>query len=370
MQPTASRASLLLECPYPFLNDKLVPEHSEPGKAALYGIAFHAQMANSLGNAEVTGDLELTMHVCSAFEKLSAWLEKNHWVKGCKRYVEVSLAYCPRTSTARSCLPPDEETHTYGDLRPDEIGGTADLIVVPKDKARPLLVLDHKTGMWGDFSRPENLPQLQVLGIAACLKHNRGSFVPAVLHSPREGLPIVYEGDEMYIGIWDDGSLSFRLRRQLELVGTGTLRPGAHCKSLRCPAYNQCPAHAADILQEAGALVEKATLVGSELVLVSNTNGTLTREEKIGRLHLLMTRFAELDKRAREEIKRALVNEPGLEPVRPDGKVLKLKTRTVERLSKSSIEKALGKDKGAAMIEKLRAMGAVVTSEEVMLWAE
>lgn len=371
MQPTASRADLLLQCTFPFSPDR-VREHEEPGEAALYGIKWHAAMAELLrpgmgfGAESLSGlERELQQHVSSALSKLSKWLAANNWVKRCRRYVEVSLAYCPRTATARSCEPPSVEEHIYPDLRADEIGGTADLIVVPNDKTRPLLVLDHKTGVWGDFSRPERLPQLQVLAMAAMLRYGRTSAIMAVLHTPRDGLPIIYESEEHGFDYLGQHS---KLRLQMARIGDGSLRPGPHCD--RCPVRSQCPAKSADLLNEAGALVEKATLVGSELVLVSNTNGAITREEKIGRLHLLISRFRELDEAARREMKSALENEPGLEPVRPDGKTLVLKTRQVERLSKSSILKALGKVEGEKMLAKLRKLGALETKEEVVLWAE
>lgn len=373
MQPTASRADLLLECSYPFAPDRIV-EGSSSTEAQRYGIAFHAAIAELLKVGPEKAELDaLTAlddaarkHVVASHSRLEGWLLDNYWVGRCRRHVEVSLAYCPRNATARLCEPPSVEDHIYPDLRQDEIGGTADLIVVPSDKARPLLVLDHKTGMWGDFARPERLPQLLVLGAAACLKWGRAEFVPAILHSPRDGLPIVYEGEAML----SPGSIPFnhKLRLAMARVGDGSLRPGSHCG--RCPVRSQCPAHSADLLKEAGSLVERATLVGSELVLVANTNGALTREEKIGRLHLLLSRFRELDSRAVQEMKMALVNEPGLEPVRPDGKTLGLKTRTVERLSKASIERALGKERGAAMIEKLRKLGCLEEKEEVVLVAD
>lgn len=346
-----------------------MPEGSEPGEAALYGIEFHAVMALALqGKAAIEPKDDFTAHVKSAFDKLQGWLKDNDWWRdGNQFHVEVSLAYCPRTATARFCQPPDSLNHIYADLRPDEIGGTADLIVVPEDKQRPILVLDHKTGIWGDFSRPERLAQLWVLAAAACLHFGRDRVVMAILHTPKDGVPIPYESEPIEFSTLAAGQLN-RFRDQMKLVGSGNLRPGKHCKY--CPVRSQCPAKSTDLLNEAGQLVERATLVGSELVLVANTNGNLTREEKLGRLHLLMARFRELDKRAVEEMKRAIKDDPGLEPVRPDGKTLGLKTRTIERISKKSILKALGPDEGEKMLAHLRDVGALEEHEEEILWAE
>lgn len=373
LQPTASRAELLLECPWPF-NPARVAE-SESTEASRYGVAFHLGMAWCLQGGRLDEDdapvfdEPLKQHLAAAHNCLNSWLSRNKWVKRCERHVEKSYALDlrePWPPLARYCQPPREEDHVYPDLEDFEVGGTADLVIVPKDPERAILVLDHKTGTWGDFSRPERLVQLQVLGLAACAFYERSRFVPAVLHSPKDAVPVVYSGPEEYKDL--SGSFWRDLGRQIELSKQGYLRVNKLCG--RCPVRAQCPAKSAELLQEAGALVEKATLVGSELVLVSNTNGQLSREEKIGRLHLLMSRFRELDERAVAEMKSALEDDPSLEPIRPDGKTLSLKTRTVERVSKFSILKALGPEKGEELLQQLREAGALVNNEEVILWAK
>ena len=319
-------------------------------------------------------DPDLSVHVAKSYHKLDKWLTENGWNgPGCKRYVEVSLAYCPRTATARLCSPPRADDHVYSDLRPDEIGGTADLVIVNGEQGMggwgPVLVLDHKTGMWGDFSRPENLAQLWVLGTAACLYWGRQNFIPAVLHSPRDGVPIVYEGEAVACGGSPlmAGLNTNRIRKAIDRIGDGSMRPGPWCA--RCPVRTQCPTQHAELLSKAGELVEKANLIGSELVLV-NPSANLSREEKIGRLHLLMARFRELDEAAVREMKRALADDPSLEPIRPDGKLLSLKTRKVERISKASIVRALGEVEGQKVIAQLRECGALEEKEEVVLWAK
>jgi hypothetical protein len=313
---------------------------------------------------------EVSAHVCRSYEVLSAWLKANKYDKG-KRYVEKSLALSLVAGDnfylrARD-IELQAEDHTYVGLNgAEEIGGTGDLIVVPHLETRPILVCDHKTGLSGDFSAPEKMPQLIVLGVAACGRYGRSKFLPAVFHSPKDGLPTLFVGPE--VAVSDVYFVLEELAKQLSRIGDGSMRPGPECKY--CPARHQCPAKTGDLLADASSLVEKATLVGSELVLVANTNGTLTREEKIGRLHLLFARFHDLEDRAKDEMKRALREEPGLEPIRPDGKRLVLKTRNVERLSKSSILSAYGKVEGARKLDELRKDGALVTAEETMLWAE
>lgn len=371
MQPTASRAELLLQCTWPFSPDiyPVSGNDSSDRSAANYGIKFHAAMAELLENRYPVFDPPdgaFAFHVGASYGTLDRWLRENNWIADCDRYVEVSFAYSPKRAAARLCSPPDKENHIYTDLQLDEIGGTADLVIVPKDRNRPILVLDHKTGIWGDFSRPERLAQLQVLGLAAGMRWGRPGWVPAVLHAPREQVPVVYEG-----ALTED--IDFYLAEQpfktaMALVGSGNMRPGPHCK--RCPVRNQCPTQHADLLGKAGELVEKANLVGSELVVLNTTGGVLTREEKIGRLHLLMARFRDLDDAAIRAMKQAMRDDPELEPIRPDGKTLSLRTRKVERISKASIVRALGEAEGAKLIDELRACGALAENEEEILWAK
>lgn len=362
MQPSASKAQLLLDCPYPFNLANLPP--GEVGEAAVYGTRFHKAIEELIHGRYEPRDPELSAHVHNAYEKLTAWLEDKGWPKE-DWWVEIAFSYCPRTANSRTIPGPTESTHTYEDLRDDEIAGTADLIIVPQDKSRAILVLDHKTGMWGDFSRPERLPQLLVLGTAACLHFGRDRFVPAILHTPRGGTPIVYSGDELSLA--DVAEFNVKLKAALSLVGAGYMRPGSHCRY--CPAKTVCPTQNANLLEKAGELVEKATMVGSELVLVSNDN-QLAKEERVGRLHLMMARFSELKERAQAEIKREVKANPDLEFVRPDGKQLVIRTKKVERLSKKSILQAYGAVEGAKVLDKLREDGALVENEEEALVAE
>lgn len=315
------------------------------------------------------GSGAFAFHVGESLGTLWKWLKENGWKEDVEQYVEVSFAYWPSAEVARMCAPPTVDEHVYADLRDEEIAGTADFIVVPKNHDKPVLVLDHKTGIWGDFTRPERLAQLLVLGYAACTHFCRKSFIPAIFHAPKDQVPVVYEGpviecDE--IGFSD--GFPRKLARQLNLAGTGNMRPGPHCN--RCPVRNQCPTQHADLLGKAGELVEKANLVGSELVVLNATGGVLTREEKIGRLHMLMARFRDLDDAAVRAMKQAMQDDPELEPIRPDGRTLSLKTRKVERISKASIVRALGEVAGAELIEQLRANGALEEKEELVLWAK
>lgn len=364
MQPSASKTDLLLQCSYPF-DPKRTLMSEPPGEAAIYGTQFHKAMEQLLAaETLVYFSEEVTRHVEQAHERLHAYLASSDYLAG-RRLLEYAMAFTPRTFTARD-IPGPNEDHVYMDLRPDEIAGTADLIVIPTDPTKPVLVLDHKTGLSGDFTKPHLLPQLLTLGFSVLARFNRSSFVPAVLHAPRGGLPQVFEGDVQRIDV--DGSKFVQLLRlALDRVGDGSLRPNKLC--YRCPARHDCPARVVDLIDRSGELVEKANLVGSELVLVNNDNA-LSREARIGKLHLLLARFRELDRRASEEIKRELRANPGTEVVRPDGRTLMIVTKSVERISKASIVRALGKEAGAAKIEELRAAGCLTETDQDELHAK
>lgn len=364
MQPTASKAELLLACSWPFDPNRTL-EFDPPGAAANYGTRFHEVIAKKLSGEPVLGCTdEIFQAVSEADAKLHAYLAQAGFATG-RRLVEYAMAYCPRTGTARDTTL-DLETHVYSPLSADEIGGTADLIVLPDDPQASILVLDHKTGLSGDFTKPHLVPQLLVLGYAAMARFKRSSFIPAVLWAPRGGLPQVFEGDACGIDL--KGSQFIRaLSDSLRRIGDGSLRPNKLCP--RCPARHDCPARVVDLVERSGELVEKANLVGSELVLVNNDNA-LSRGERLGRLHLLMSRFDELKKRATQEIKRELHENSELEAVRPDGKTLGLVTKTVERISKASIIKALGKEAGEAELARLRALGCLEETEQEELHAK
>ena len=364
MQPSASKTDLLLQCSYPFAKDRVL-NREPPGEAAIYGTNFHSAMEMLLGGQEpVFLSDEVIANAKAAYEKLNAWLAANDYLGG-SCLVEFTLAFCPRTFTARDIPGPDDD-HVYHELRADEIAGTADLVVIPKDPDRPILVLDHKTGLSGDFTKPHNLPQLLTLGFSVLARFNRSSFVPAVLHAPRGGLPQVFEGDCRRIDV-DGSKFVQQLRVALDRVGDGSLRPNGLC--YRCPARHDCPARVVDLVERSGELVEKANLVGSELVLVNNDNA-LSREARIGKLHLLLARFRELDRRASEEIKRELRANPETEVVRPDGKTLQIVTKSVERISKASIIRALGKEEGSKLIDELRSKGCLTEQEQDELHAK
>src|ERR1700676_5396423 len=106
MQPTASKAHLLLECAYPFAPER-VPEH-ETSEAAEYGTAFHFALAARITGQEYEADQALRAHVEKSWEVLHKWLLDNGYLaNGDTVLVERSLALNVFNNTAREISPPD-----------------------------------------------------------------------------------------------------------------------------------------------------------------------------------------------------------------------------------------------------------------------
>lgn len=368
MQPTASKAHLLLECSRPF--DPSVVTENETSPAAQYGTDFHAQLALKITGQPLTCSGALLRHVESSWVVLEAWLKREGYLAdGDIVLVEQSFALNVVTLSARRCAP-SNENHVYPDLGPDEIACTVDLGIVPDNPDKPILVEDHKSGSTGDFSNPWGLPQITVCALALGYMYSPGSCTrtvrftrtvqTAILHSPKDGAPMVFSGSPRDIEDIRNMNVLDSLSRAVLRIGDGSMRPGKWCD--RCPARSTCPAQSYTLLAEAGHLLEKASVVGSELVLVGKDQSTLSVEERVGRLHLLLTRFRELDKAASAEIRGQMEADPGLEPIRPDGKRLVFEEKRVENLSKASILRGLGPERGEKIIQELREAGAVEIS--------
>jgi len=84
-----------------------------------------------------------------------------------------------------------------------------------------------------------------------------------------------------------------------------------------------------------------------------------------GHFHLLLSEFDKLQKQARAQLREEVRGGAIIE--RPDGKVLELVMKNVERLSKKSIIEAYGKVRGEEVLQRLRDDGALseVPQEEL-----
>jgi hypothetical protein len=117
---------------------------------------------------------------------------------------------------------------------------------------------------------------------------------------------------------------------------------------------------------ERGQAIVETTFAGLAKLQPS---AQLATPEAIARFHQLLNELERLSRSARERIKAEVVAHPERNFVRPDGKVLAMITKEVERLSKSSVIEALGKREGEAMLDKLRELGALTTTSQHELHA-
>lgn len=355
MQITASKTALLLQCPRPF-SPGVELEPSEAGEAAIYGQRFHSMMAGLLRDdvsdvAVGVGDYDIVAHVTRAHDELQMWMASNGNPFGLTfRIVEVeSSRALDLTKSSGGCRTtslndPDGE-HRYEDLTADEMGGTADCVLEAETPAGIFrVVLDHKTGEHEElYLHPAQNEQMQAL--AAMWEAD----AVAILHTPRQCAPVIYAE------VVETSRFRGELWRARRMVGSGFLRTGSECRY--CPAKASCPAKQGELIAATSALVAKVT----------GKSSVTTNPDK-GRFHLMLTELDKLTKQARSQLREEVRCGEVIE--RPDGKVLELVTKSVERLSKKSIIEAYGRTEGERVLQKLRDDGALTEVDQEELRAK
>lgn len=345
MQPSASNTDLLFNCQRPYAVEV---DRGAETEAMRYGNAFHYHADNFLSvgcsdppiaGADTGGVDLLAYHAAeAAMATLRTWLRGGNpfGYRFSVEYTERHLAsYISRKGrkwnvSSRVC-DFDASTHTYA-LEPGEFGGTPDLVARCR---RARLVLDHKTGDYGAFDRPAQLPQLLTLALQTGATH------VGVLHAPRNA-PVVIYAEEVDIDALQ--AHASHLKGALGRIGDGSMRPGEWCA--RCPARNGCPTQDGHLVATASSLA-MAILGAQDLV---------SRVDK-GTFHMLLGDLDRLSKRARELLREAVRS--GEIISRPDGKVLVMREKTVESLSKESCIRALGASKAEELFASLRESGCL-----------
>lgn len=375
MQFSASKTDLLLQCARPF--DPALNIANDAGEPAHYGSAFHDVAAVVVRESKMPTAARLTKlaaraaaryGVERAAEELDAHLREAmptllEWLSGFSGHVcevELSLAYNPLTNTSRVIDPPTADEHHY-DVEKDEMPGTGDVFLSKEDK---LTVLDHKTGV-DDFSSPDKLGQLKTLALAFAgrpRKHKIRHVQLAALHASRRGLAKVYVEEISFAELVKHRHL---LMEQMKRIGDRSLRDGPECG--RCPAREICPMGDGALMDKAEGLLKGSTTLGAALLLTSNDQTKLSRERRLGDLYEVIQTGEALAARARKEIKAEI--ERGVIPELPSGKNLIVKTKEVERLSKTQIIEAYGKLAAERLLKKLRRDGALMTKTEEYMTA-
>lgn len=367
LRPTMSRASLVLICQWPW--GKRAPVEASSTPEASYGQAFHLVYAKTLAHVglkiptlaavkkiaakfDVDG-AELHDHVKRSFPVLKDWLQKdNQWgvdLLQCRRRPELPLAYDVARGTARVIRPPTEDSHQYEDAEPYEFAGTGDLFLdampdhARAKKAPHFIVLDHKTGENCDL--PHESAQLKSLANAydSIVSYDR-QIGGAIFHANKNGAATVYahefEKEEL------EGNKR-ALKQAFKRIGDGSLVPGPHCGL--CPGLSICPAWT------------------SALVKVGTVDITGMSAEKLGHQHQTVQVISKFIDQWRANAKAWVrANGPG---VRPDGKVLIIKERDVERISKKNVVEAVGAVKAEAVFAEWRKKKFLIEDTEERLEA-
>lgn len=378
MQPSASRSSLLKQCSKPFDPDLQFPR-DVPGEPARWGSAWHEVAAVVISGTRrlptvktlAAMTLKAARHydVEGAADELTNHLLQNlpevlrHIALAAPKVVraESSLAYDPVTDRARLIPLPTEDEHRYM-VSPKEIGMTYDWAF---EMPKYVEIGDHKTGMSGpgqkDFSRPDKLDQLLTLALGyRALRKIKKPIRLAVNHAFRRGIAKVY---------WDEVTEKALIAHREKLaagmvrIGDGTMRPGPCCED--CPARSVCIAGDSTLLDKAEALLKGTNVLSVSLMLTSNDQTSLTRERRLGDLHEAINSAMDVAERARAMIKEEV--RAGILPELSDGRRLVLKTRNVERLSKTAFVDTYGKLQAERMFSKFRADGALVKKSEEYL---
>lgn len=348
MLPTASKTGLLLQCGRPFWTELKIPKQ-EVGEAAVYGTAYHLEMANLLTAMPdvdgLVGGSDAQNHACRTYGPLLSWLRAStnvNWTETPKQWVETSFLFNTDTGKAR-ITELDLATHTYFGHGRHEIGVTVDYAAYDP-VSKTLLVLDHKTGE--DPGDPENAPQLftQSLALTAFLGGKFNRIIQAFHHAPRFGTAKV---TAKTIGLPRVKLHHTDLTAAFAEITKHTLRPGPECGY--CPARLDCP-----------------TVVSALATLDPQGPGAIT-SDRAGQIHQALALYDDLARQLKAQLREYVqANGP---VIRPDGKVVDFTTRPFSNLSMASIRRALPPEEAEALIDNLAAKGCIESGDRVELRA-
>jgi len=404
LQASASKSELLIQCARPFEDG--ITTDDEAGEPARYGSAFHELMELPTWKVNVLTPVVLKMerkwnipgaaselvgHVRAARRLLKRWMRGENqfninFAAG-KVENEVAFAINPHELTVRRIELPSVEDHVYQDVDAlVEIPGTADRITnFP-------LVMDYKTGRdpFDFFTVPEDVSQLRTLGVAVWLETRERvdvfeeEVILAVLHTPRGSMPAIYADA---VSVKDLRKHAQQLSEALARRGDGSMRRGPCCRV--CSARYDCPLQLSTYIKGAGEALEMARSAGIELKdlveygrndfelvrgdppqIFDQASSAIVTSDDVGKLHYFIAQFDRLQGAAQSLMKQWVIDNTGKDvAVRPDGKVLVIKTKEQENLSKASIIRALGKLRGEALIQELRENGVIEMTERTELHA-
>jgi len=336
---------------------------------------------HGLAAAEISGDLDAVAgpKALEMFVGLRARLDEIRTLaarQGGEVLAEVSYAFSPSLHLARRLGVGLSREERDAMLEEDEYPGTADLVVIYRDRQgdpKEIDVADHKTTYVGG-SPQDASDQLATYLAMACKAEGvyEGSFYPIVIDAEDARLGKPTWMNEMDIDAELD-VLSDELQADISLAEP---QPGTHCRGRFCPARAGCPATSEEIerLVPAEALVRKPYVPGQGFA-----------DEEQVRQGRVVVKLIEEAVKAMKADERAWLEERG-DVAYPDGSRLYLQAKTQERplldvpgavltlkhfgaeaaieqsTTWKAIEAAVGKNLAKEVRDELRKIGAVKPS--------
>jgi hypothetical protein len=172
-------------------------------------------------------DVGLVCSWVAAWERDASSILSGIWIP------EMTFAYCPAADEGRE-LPGVNPRHAWRELRPDELSGAADVVVM--NGRDSLEVWDIKTGRIDNVTPVAENAQLRFLSLAAARAYGRSRVRAGIAYVSEDGVQAETAefGEAEFIEIRRD------LVRMLERIDAHEPpHAGAHCRY--CPARASCP---------------------------------------------------------------------------------------------------------------------------------
>lgn len=229
MRFTASKASLLRSCRFPFRDG--TPCVETRGKAAIEGDEFHKRIAAVVDPACVAPEKPVTTKwMRERLVHAMVWLDENR-VEGWR--AEEAFVYAPQTGVGRPLGYNIDRQYDAAGMRSDEIGGSADISHLEGDCA---VTWDWKTGR---FISESTWAQMDTIALMSARARGAWSARATILHVTAEGVTATTrEYDD--IALWN---IAQQLQRDLAEVPDAWPEVSEACDLAFCPAREGCASY-------------------------------------------------------------------------------------------------------------------------------
>lgn len=340
---TASRRALLDQCAYPF-REGTPTVYDPPGAPALLGTWVHSLIEQKLTGHGVgmlppkdmsESDAAAGIAIFKQFEEwYPAWVER----MGLRDIrVEVPFAYNVATGKARELQ--SNGHRDYSQATADEITGTVDFLARGPDGA--VVLRDWKSRNRDNFyDLRDASPQLRTLALFVARAWDDVEIVDVgAVHIAIHGV----EEKASLIDALDLDSDEMALAERIRSIPTATPQTGQSCRF--CAARKECPALNQPSGETALAMLDRPGTLTPQIVATAYTQ-----------IRVIEERVAAAKARIKQEVERCGPISLG------GGRELAITEMERENVSKASITRALGKEDGEALIDRLRSVGALSVS--------